>query len=130
MGQIANSKMAHFIKYTTKLRRYPEQCRTKADACLILDDGSRHDVHRVILAANAKFFKSMFLFDYGRKEFNLKEVNKNVITTVLDYFYTKEINLTLINLENIVKFANYIDCQEILKLCSEFLLKKVTFNLH
>ena len=88
-------KMAHFVAFTTKLRRYPEHHPNfPPDASLVLDDGSRHAVHRLILAANSKFFKSMFQFHPMKKMFPLKQVNQKDLTTFLDYAYTKEIRLT------------------------------------
>ena len=122
-------KMAHFVAFTTKLRRYPEHHPNfPPDASLVLDDGSRHAVHRLILGANSKFFKSMFQFDKTKKIFTLEKVNQKDLTTFLDYAYTKEIRLTMSNIKDNLKFANYIDCQEILEIGKDFLLKKVTPN--
>ena len=92
--------MAHFVAFTAKLRRYPENHpKFPPDACVILDDGSRHDVHRLILAANSKFFKAMFQIDPMKKIFPLKQVNQKDLTTFLDYPYTKEIRLTMSNIK-------------------------------
>ena len=121
------SKGTSLVAFTTKLRRYPgHHPNFPPDASLVLDDGSRHAVHRLILAANSNFFKAMFQFDPMKKIFPLKMVNQKDLTTFLDYAYTKEIRLTMTNIENNLKFANYIDCQEILEIGSDFLLKKVT----
>ena len=68
----------------------------------------------------------MFQFDKNKKIFTLNEVNQKDLITFLDYAYTKEIRLTISNIKNNLKFANYIDCQEILEIGSDFLLKKVT----
>ena len=62
----------------------------------------------------------MFLFDYGRKEFHLKEVDKNVLNSVLDYFYTKEIHLTQTNLEKIVIFDEKLLSLELIFFRSNF----------
>ena len=121
--------MAHFAAFTTKLRRYPYCYQNfPPDACLVLDDGSRHEVHRVILAANAVFFKTMFLFESDKREFSMEQVNKSDLTTFLDYAYTKEIKFTMKNIQRHMKFANYLQCHEMLKLGSNFLRQNVDFN--
>ena len=91
--------MADFVAFTTKLRRHPENYpNIPPDVCLELNNGSRHDVHRLILAANSKFFKAMFQFDKNKKIFTLNEVNQKDLITFLDYAYTKEIRLTMSNM--------------------------------
>ena len=84
------------MSYTQDLRNRPEKHpETPIDAILILDDESRHPVHKVILAAQSDFFDGLFTFK-DKMEYNIRNpdiyqyLTKENFEVVLDTFYEIE----------------------------------------
>jgi len=67
-----NQDTSHIAAYASSLRFNPKKrTETPADATLILEDGSRHPVHKLVLAAQSEFFEGLFSFQ-DKKEYELE----------------------------------------------------------
>ena len=62
--------------------------RTKsfADAKVILDDGTVHKIHKLLLARDSLFFNKLFTHEQG-KDYHLQMVAKAEFAQVLDWIY-------------------------------------------
>ena len=81
-------------------------------------------VHKVILAANFEYFRSMF--STGLKESALTEVylpfvGSEDLRLLLRYAYSGEENLRKENVFQIVTLASYFGCEKLLNKCCEFI---------
>lgn len=84
----AMASSSSLIKYTKSLRSCP---RTPFDAILVLSDGSQLLVHKVILAANSKFFDCMLTYESSATDLiPLHKVIEPVMNEILEYFYCRQ----------------------------------------
>ena len=82
------------------------------------------NVHKVILAANFEYFRSMF--STGLKESALTEVylpfvGPEDLRLLLRYAYSGEENLRKENVFQMAALANYFGCEKLLNKCCEFI---------
>ncbi len=106
-----------FVKITSKLR----QTGYLSDASIILDDNTRYDVHKVILAANSNYFKALFTFNNNEDtEYRLKCVTKEGFDPILSWIYKHELKLSRDSVEKILSTAHYLDCHEVIGRCISY----------
>ena len=109
--------------YTQDLRNRPEKHpETPIDAILILDDGSRHPVQKVILAAQSDFFDGLFTFE-DKMEYNITNpdihqyLTKENFEMVLDTFYEIETDFDEEKALEMTILANYFLAPFLTKKC-------------
>ena len=72
----------NFVKSTGMLRR----TKSYVDAKVILDDGTVHQIHKLLLARDSLFFNKLFTHEQGI-EYRLQMVARVEFERVLDWIY-------------------------------------------
>lgn len=88
--------------------------------------------HKFILIAMSDFFKTMLSSPMRESKVNYVELkgfsSANVFAMVLDYFYTGSLNITPENILNILEIASQLQINDILTICSDYLIKILTIQ--
>ena len=83
--------------------------------------------HRNVLAAASDYFKAMF--QCGLKESTSNTVQltmePEILRNVVDYIYTGEFELTVDNVENLVKSADVLSLERLKTTCADFMISQV-----
>ena len=83
-------------------------------------------VHSCVLASHSSYFRTMLLSDYKRKskEANVYEIyncNDKILTQIIDFLYTGEIDISMENLACILSCADFLGIDSIILMCIEFM---------
>ena len=91
-------------------------------------EGHRHNnslpAHRNILAANSRFFYSMFnsgMRDSTDKRLTLKILSNSAMNTILEYFYTGIITISMENVEELLEASSFLLIDPVKKACEQVL---------
>ncbi|XP_013917094.1 PREDICTED: kelch-like protein 40 [Thamnophis sirtalis] len=96
--------------------------------CVLKVKGKEFPCHRLVLAACSPYFRAMFLSDLEesqKKEVNLEDVDPEVMSKILHYIYTSELELTEQNVQDIFSVANMFQIPSIFTVCVSFLQKRL-----
>ncbi|PNF24644.1 Kelch-like protein 10 [Cryptotermes secundus] len=94
------------------------------DAVIRLEDGGIFAVHRVVLSAHSAYFRTLFTTQLRIQENTdvyLPGVTSETMNLILDYTYTKNVNITHENVFQLLMSADYLIVPGLLKLCCDFL---------
>ena len=83
--------------------------------------------HRVVLAVGSKYFKAMFrcgLQECGSDTIRLT-VRPEIMTSVVDYMYTGDIELTVDNVESLVEACDILQLDGLKAACEDFMTSLV-----
>ena len=83
--------------------------------------------HRVVLAAASDYFKAMFkcALKESKSDTVQMTMEPEVLTSVLDYVYTGEIELTIDNVESVVKACDVLQLARLMAACEEFMVAQI-----
>ena len=86
--------------------------------------------HRKVLSDGSEYFRSLLggsFKEASDSEIDLTRVTSNftVLIEVMDFMYTKEIDINDENISDIVKLASYFCMEKLQKVCEQFMLKTV-----
>ena len=98
---------------------------------LTLQSGDVHiRCHRIVLEAASDYFKAMFRC--GLEESTSATVQltmePEIMTSIVDYMYTGEIELTVDNVESLVKAGDLLQLGCLKARCADFMASQVTLN--
>ncbi|XP_061110586.1 kelch-like protein 40a [Conger conger] len=96
--------------------------------CILKVKDKELPCHRLVLAACSPFFKIMFQSDSEdckKREVVLEDVEPGVMSTVLRYIYTSDINLTENNVQEIFMAANMFQIPSLFTVCVSFLCDRL-----
>ncbi|XP_002126465.2 kelch-like protein 15 [Ciona intestinalis] len=91
-------------------------------------ESSQHDAHRVVLAACSEYFRAMFTLNMKENNMDcieLKGTDSFYFQKVLEFIYTGEIMLNLIDATEIMHLAVYYQIHELVHSCKEYLLTQL-----
>ena len=84
------------------------------DAVLVLDDGQKIPVHRVVLAKKSTFFRSLFTHEADKEEYKVGSpgwtVSTSAFLTMLASFHTHSLALTEENIEDVTQWGQTTSC--------------------
>ena len=114
-----------FLLFLNEMRSTGEHC----DVHLCVED-CVFPVHRVVLAASCTYFRAMFspwscFIEASNSKVCLKNVDKEAVREVLNYFYTGEFQLRISNLENVVILADMWDVPFLLDSIEDFIQRRI-----
>ncbi|XP_068747678.1 kelch-like protein 3 [Montipora capricornis] len=114
-----------FLLFLNETRSTGEHC----DVHLCVED-CVFPVHRVVLAASCTYFRAMFspsscFIEASNSEVCLKNVDKEAVREVLNYFYTGEFQLRISNLENVVILADMWNVPFLLHSIEDFIQRRI-----
>ena len=80
--------------------------------------------HRVVLAAASDYFKAMFkcALKESKSDTVQMTMEPEVLTSVIDYVYTGEIELTIDNVKSVVKACDVLQLTRLMTGCEEFMV--------
>ncbi|XP_032879865.1 kelch-like protein 41 [Amblyraja radiata] len=86
--------------------------------------------HRLILAACSPYFREYFFAEENEKkrEVVLEDVDDNVVSMILQYLYSSEIELTDENVQNILAVSSRFQIPSVFTLCVTYLQEKLTIS--
>uniref|UniRef100_A0A8C6XH14 Kelch like family member 40 n=1 Tax=Naja naja TaxID=35670 RepID=A0A8C6XH14_NAJNA len=99
--------------------------------CVLKVKGKEFPCHRLVLAACSPYFRAMFLSDIEesqKKEVNLEDVDPEVMSKILHYIYTSELEITEQNVQDIFSVANMFQIPSIFTVCVSFLQKRLCLS--
>ncbi|ETE61556.1 Kelch repeat and BTB domain-containing protein 5, partial [Ophiophagus hannah] len=99
--------------------------------CVLKVKGKEFPCHRLVLAACSPYFRAMFLSDREesqKKEVNLEDVDPEVMSKILHYIYTSELEITEQNVQDIFSVANMFQIPSIFTVCVSFLQKRLCLS--
>ena len=101
--------------------------RQKYTDVTLLADGAKIRCHRIVLAVASDYFKAMF--GCGLKESTSDTVQMTMepgtVTSIIDYMYTGEIELTIDNVESLVKACDFLQLNDLKAGCEGFMMAQV-----
>ncbi|KAL5261068.1 hypothetical protein ACHWQZ_G006949 [Mnemiopsis leidyi] len=95
--------------------------------------GETFSSSQLLLAANSEYFKAMFLNDFGEsreRSVSIKEVDPQVLKTLIDFCSTSRITITQDNVYDIFNAANRFGFVSIEHTCCEFLKSTLSVENH
>ncbi|XP_050430591.1 kelch-like protein 28 isoform X2 [Adelges cooleyi] len=99
---------------------------------LITDDGVQLAAHKLILASASSWFEVLFYGGFKKNEkrnVTLKEIESDVLRSILTYVYTFKLNIKENNIEKLLKAADCYQFNNVKKLCYNYIREKINiFN--
>ena len=89
--------------------------------------GAQIQCHRVVLAASSDYFKAMFRRGFKESASDTVEltIEPEILTSMIDYIYTGEIQLTVDNVEGLVNACDVLQLDTLKAGCDDFLMSQV-----
>lgn len=96
---------------------------------VILRAGDREiPSHRAVLAAVSSYFQAMFtheLMESHQDTVEIKDMAGNVLSSLVDFAYTGDIELTVDNVQEILSASSLLQITEVQDYCCTFLMKQL-----
>ncbi|GFX18506.1 kelch-like protein 21 [Trichonephila clavipes] len=100
---------------------------TFADATLRTEDGTKFEIHRILLAHRSIYFKALFCGDFGDgSDILLKGLDSKTLENVLIYLYTGNIQLDSENAADVLIASDYFMIDPLMQESRSFVLKEMT----
>ena len=93
------------------------------DFTILCKDEETVKAHKMILAAQCKFFNGFFRSE-NKDTVNLP-FNSQFVKICVDYLYTANVEVNEDNVQSILEVANYLEVQTLLKKCCSFLALQI-----
>uniref|UniRef100_A0A914QWV3 BTB domain-containing protein n=1 Tax=Panagrolaimus davidi TaxID=227884 RepID=A0A914QWV3_9BILA len=90
----------------------------------IISNGRQFNAHKIVLAASIPYFYTMFtcgLDESKQTKINLDSHDADVLEIIINYAYTGKIKLTPENIFTITNLASYMQINDLIYRCQEFL---------
>ncbi|XP_058235298.1 GDNF-inducible zinc finger protein 1 [Hemibagrus wyckioides] len=78
--------------------------------------------HQIVLAASSGYFKTLLLAEERVEKIFLNTISPEVFTKFLEYVYSGKMEVEESCLDNILKMAKLLDCQDLVETCNTKLL--------
>lgn len=107
--------------------------RTNCKLCdVTLRVGDREiPTHRAILAAVSSYFQAMFtheLIESSQDIVEIKDMDADILSSLVDFAYSGEINLTIDNVQEILSASSLLQITYVMEQCCAFLMKQLDVN--
>ncbi|VVC46024.1 BTB/Kelch-associated,BTB-kelch protein,BTB/POZ domain,Kelch-type beta propeller,Kelch repeat type [Cinara cedri] len=112
----------HTLNSFNELRLNVKLC----DASLILDNGDEYPVHRSVLSGSSDYFRILFtttLHDGENTQIFLKTVESSTMESILQYIYSRQIDLHYNNVLEVMRTADYFCIDGLVQLCHGYLIE-------
>ncbi|XP_032237178.2 kelch-like protein 3 [Nematostella vectensis] len=94
-------------------------------------EGQVFAAHRCVLAANSQFFYTMFtsgMRDSNDSRIKLCSLTSGALSSILDFFYTREINISRDNVVDILEAASFLLLTPVKSACAQIILSALRIN--
>ncbi|XP_031574419.1 kelch-like protein diablo [Actinia tenebrosa] len=119
---IAHSR--DFVNNLCLLRQHEEFC----DMVLMVGNKSI-TTHKVVLASNSPYFRAMFtggLLESRQSTVTLQELEESAMEAMVDFFYSGKIQISELNVQDLLHIACLLQVQSVKKACCEFLKRQLS----
>ena len=72
-----------------------------------------------------RFFEKLFEIEDDYEEYRIRLVPEGALRQILNWMYSRQIDLTEGNVAEILRTAHYIDCSQVVKMTSDYLSTKM-----
>ena len=72
-----------------------------------------------------RFFEKLFEIEDDYEEYRIRLVPEGALRQILNWMYSRKIDLTEDNVAEILRTAHYIDCSQVVKMTSDYLGTKI-----
>ncbi|KAH9635551.1 hypothetical protein HF086_003165 [Spodoptera exigua] len=100
------------------------ECRLLCDAIVRADDGAAFPVHRAILSACSPYFLALFtttLHSREQSDVLISGVRSEILLLLIEYAYLRRIEVTDVNVHELLMTADYLAFLGVLQLCCDHL---------
>ena len=123
-------KPSEEVNFHKEVLKKVHSLRTNRKLCdVVLRAGDREiPSHRAILAAVSSYFQAMFfheLMESSQEEIEIKDMNPDVLSSLVDFAYSGEIDLSIDNVQEILSAASLLQITHVQDLCCRFLMKQL-----
>lgn len=94
-----------------------------SDQLIKLDDNTRLQVHRLILAENSPFFEAIFKYTPEKYEKSLSWVSGESFKVIISLIYCRSSKINNTNVQQILVDSDYLDFPVVGKKCEEVIIK-------
>ncbi|KAK4876423.1 hypothetical protein RN001_012845 [Aquatica leii] len=127
---ISNTNSQRNINYVPKLLNNLNVLRLNSILCdvEIIVEGKVIKAHRAVLAASSPYFNAMFTSDLCEKDqrsVELHAISPNVLTTLIDFVYSGEIEINQNNVQELMIAADMLELEDVVLGCAEYLIKEL-----
>lgn len=94
-------------------------------------DGQSFPAHRCVLAANSQFFYTMFtsgMRDSKEKHIKLCSLSSSSLSTILDFFYTREVAINRDNAEDLLEAASFLLLNHVKSACASIISTNLSIS--
>ncbi|XP_045168944.2 kelch-like protein 10 [Mercenaria mercenaria] len=122
-ASVENKYSAHSCNILNELRKSGQL----TDA-VIKVESQVFPIHRAILSACSPYFRALFtneMFATNRREVVIPGVSADVMKTIIDYSYTRQVDVTAENVELLLPAADQFHVNGIVKACCDFLASQM-----
>ena len=96
-----------------------------SDVRIVLQDGSKFDASKFMLATHSPFFAKLFTYR-NVQEYPVGNVTSQSFRHILDWIYSRQICLNFDHLLELLRDAGYLDCQDIVEVATAGLKLKIS----
>lgn len=104
-----------------------------SDVQLTVEDytGTPISAHRALLAARSEAFKAMLLNDMSEstmKTITLKEIKFDILTLLIQYFYTDCVTITETNVVDLLMASDRFQIKRLQAMCEDYMMKNIELD--
>ncbi|RZF34385.1 hypothetical protein LSTR_LSTR008924 [Laodelphax striatellus] len=123
-------KLYRNLHYPLKVLQHFNSLRLNNKFCdvEIVAGGKVMKAHRAILSASCPYFQAMFsngLIEEQKDTIELHTIQPEILSSLLDFIYTGEIEITQENVQEIIIAADMLELNEVVLGCTEFLKQEL-----
>ena len=120
-------------KMAVKLLTYANQARIDGhfNDVVIKAGNEKFPANKLVLSCFSSFFEKMFLADMKERyqdTIEIKDFDGKAITHLLKYIYTEDITIDSENVMKLLSAANYLQIQEVVDSCFDFLKDSISIE--
>ena len=109
-----------------EMRKQGQLC----DAVLVVEDGN-FQVHRAIMSSCSPYFRALFtsgMHETEQREILIPGVPADMMSAIIDFAYTREINVHSENVERLLPVADQFHVLGLVKECCQFLTRSLSID--
>ncbi|EDO31299.1 predicted protein, partial [Nematostella vectensis] len=105
--------------------------RQQEDLCdmVLVVGGSTISAHKVVLASGSPYFRAMFtggMSESRQDTVTLQELDEKAMQNMIDFFYSGKIEISELNVQEVLPIACLLQVQSVQEACCEFLKRQLS----
>ena len=119
-----HGKLENLQEYAQQSRKTDKFC----DVCIKTGDVI-FPAHRLVLSCFSQFFEKLFMTpmrEQSQKTVELYNLDANSVKTLVDFMYTRNINIEYENVFELLSTAHYLQMNDVCQFCFDYLRETIT----